>query len=72
MNNNELRKPEQPIVISVDAVDHLSKFSGFLTISSKDVNCYKGIDIAGFHAPKLGWVPPYPYYPAEVHFSADD
>jgi hypothetical protein len=71
MNNYEVRPPERLIVLSMDLVRYLTKFSGFLTISSNEIDRDADFDPALYSAPTLGWVPPYPYCPDEVLFPAD-
>lgn len=71
MNNNEARSPERLIVLSMSLVQYLTKFSGFLTVSSNEIEQYMDFNPAFYSAPTLGWVPPYPYCPSDVLFPAD-
>jgi len=70
MNNNEARPLERLIVLRMDLVRYLTKFSGFLTISSYEIDRDVDFDPALYRAPTLGWVPPYPYCPDDVLFPA--
>ncbi len=71
MSNNEARPVERQIIVSVDLVRYLTKFSGFLTISSNDGNRFADFDASAFRSPDAGWVPPYPYCPRDVLFNAN-
>jgi len=68
MSNNEVRPPERLIVVSVKMIRYLTKFSGFLTISSKERNRSVDFDPAAFCSPNVDWIPPYPYCPQDVLF----
>jgi osmotically-inducible protein OsmY len=71
MNNNNVRSPERLIILSMDLVRYITKFSGFLTVNSNERNRYVDFDPALYSAPTVGWVPPYPYCPGDVLFPAD-
>ena len=67
-NISSRQSVEQMLVIPMSAVGHVTKNSGFLTISSTDSSKYQQFDEFHFTAPDTGWVPPYPYCPEDVLF----
>lgn len=69
MDNSEARRPEQLIVVPMNAVRFLTKNSGFLHIRSYESNRYMDFDPEAFTAPDLAWIPPYPYCPNDILFS---
>ena len=71
MSNNEPTPPDRLIVVSVELIRYLTKYSGYLTISSNDRSQYADFDPADYRSPDVDWVPPYPYCPQDVLFSLD-
>ena len=66
--NGEARSPERLVVLSMDVVRYLTKFSGFLDIKSNERERYLHFDPASFRPPNVDWTPPYPYCPGDVLF----
>ena len=71
MSNNEPKPAERLIVIPVELIRYLTKFSGYLTIDSNERAGYVDFDPADYRACDLNWMPPYPYCPQDVLFSVD-
>jgi hypothetical protein len=59
------------IVLSMDLVRYLTKFSGFLTVKSNETKQYQNFDPTSFCVPNVDWVPPYPYRLVDVLFPVE-
>jgi osmotically-inducible protein OsmY len=62
---------ERTITVPMNAVRYLTKSSGFLTIKSTETTRVRDFNPLYFTAPKMDWMPPYPYCPADVLFNVD-
>jgi osmotically-inducible protein OsmY len=65
------RRPEQIVVVPMNAVRYLTRASGFLYIRSGERNRYGDFAPDSFIVPDQAWIPPYPYCPADVLFPVE-
>ena len=71
LNSGTALSPERLVVVSMDAVRHMTKVSAFLHINSDETNRYTVFDSASFRTPDVDWSPPYPYCPTDVLFAVE-
>jgi osmotically-inducible protein OsmY/sporulation protein YlmC with PRC-barrel domain len=71
LTNNQAQVAEKTVVIPMNLVRYLTNSSGFLSIKSTEITQYKDFNPLYFTAPKMDWVPPYPYCPGDVLFNVD-
>jgi osmotically-inducible protein OsmY len=67
----QARRPDQIVVVPMDAVRYLTRASGFLSIRSSERNRYRVFTLDSFIVPDQAWIPPYPYCPADVLFPVE-
>jgi hypothetical protein len=69
--HSEARPPERLVIVPMDVVRYMTKFSGFLLINSNEITRYMDFEAARFFTPQNGWKAPYPYCPADVLFPVE-
>jgi osmotically-inducible protein OsmY len=68
---NDDRTPIGLVVIPVNSILALTQTSGMLSMASSDSSQVQVFERANYFIPKSGWIPPFPYCPAEVLLSGE-
>jgi osmotically-inducible protein OsmY len=71
MMDGKAQLPERLIAVPMNVVHHLTKASGFLSISGREKKGYVEFDPTHFIIPKKDWKAPYPYCSNDVLFPVE-